>query len=207
MVKRSRELIARFNFPIQQSEAVAQLDGVAGCIIYDGKVEDQEIEFLKLWLVENQEYRDAWPISDLSDIMERIADDGKVETEEREDLYKFLTSVGKDVAYSPVVDGIFARSPKVLFEEKRFVFTGEMLFGSREKAMDAVKRLGGIAAESSFRRDTDFLVVGDLGSEFWRHGRFGRKIEKAMNDIKAGLSKAQIIREKDFVEAVLKRGN
>jgi hypothetical protein len=46
--------------------------------------------------------------------------------------------------------------------------------------------------------------VGNLGSEAYKYNRFGTKIEKAITYQKEKKSRIQIVRERDFVAAVMR---
>ena len=56
---------------------------------------------------------------------------------------------------------------------------------------------------SSCTLKTNYLVVGALGSEAYKYGRFGMKIEKALSMNKEKSAEIQIVREKDFVGALM----
>ena len=69
--------------------------------------------------------------------------------------------------------------PDIGFNGKAFAFTGTFTSGSRKECQGAVKDLGAVG-QSSVNLSTDYLVIGNEGSEQWAEGSHGRKIEKAM---------------------------
>jgi NAD-dependent DNA ligase len=69
--------------------------------------------------------------------------------------------------------------PQLLFKNKIYVFTGEFEFGDRADSQLEVKKRGGIC-DKRVTRETDFLVIGKLGSEYWVAANYGTKIKKAI---------------------------
>lgn len=55
-----------------------------------------------------------------------------------------------------------------MFEGKSFCFTGVFKFGTRSECHHAV-----------ITKKLDYLIIGSVGSEFWRHSSFGTNIMKA----------------------------
>jgi hypothetical protein len=49
---------------------------------------------------------------------------------------------------------------------------------------------------------TSFLVIGTFGSEDWAHSSFGRKIEKAMDLRRRGVSSIRIVGEDHWATAL-----
>ena len=82
------------------------------------------------------------------------------------------------------------------------VFTGVLESGPRRKAQATVKQLGGLCP-SNIRVDTDFLVVGSLGTDCWKTSRYGTKIEKVIRYRETSDATTQIVREVDFMRAAV----
>ena len=71
--------------------------------------------------------------------------------------------------------------PKVFFEDKTFLFTGNFHFGSRKDCQKAVALRGGIPSDQKdVSRAIDYLVVGSEGNKTWSKGSYGNKIEAAI---------------------------
>ena len=51
--------------------------------------------------------------------------------------------------------------------------------------------------------ETDYLVVGSLGSEDYKYSRFGSKIAKAIKYNREKGTNIIIVKEQDFVSAVI----
>ena len=68
--------------------------------------------------------------------------------------------------------------PDVSFVKRTFMFTGKFIFGTRKQCQNAVLSRGGSAPDhKSVSRLIDFLVIGTEGSNAWRRGTYGNKIE------------------------------
>lgn len=71
--------------------------------------------------------------------------------------------------------------PDISFVQRTFVFTGKFMFGTRKACQDAVLSRGGFAPnQKSVSRLVDYLVIGTEGSNAWRRGAYGNKIEDAI---------------------------
>ena len=68
---------------------------------------------------------------------------------------------------------------EISFDGKRFLFTGDFVFGPRQVCEQFTERLGGEVSKSISKK-IDYVVVGGLGSKEWKFGSFGTKIEHAI---------------------------
>ena len=62
---------------------------------------------------------------------------------------------------------------------KVFCLTGEFKAGGRSQVEAYFVAQGGIAGKSVTKK-TDYLIVGELGSDMWSSGNYGSKVKKAM---------------------------
>lgn len=86
------------------------------------------------------------------------------------------------------------------FDGKAFCFTGRSGRMPRESIAEIVLAMGAFVHDDVTRK-TDFLVVGSKGSRTWKHGSYGRKMERAMRLKKNG-GGIKIVREAVFWAAV-----
>ncbi len=71
--------------------------------------------------------------------------------------------------------------PPVVFRDRIFLFTGRFEFGARTLCEQAVLDRGGLIPESAqVSHVIDYLVVGAKGSDRWKRGAYGSKIEAAV---------------------------
>lgn len=194
--------IHRYNYSKLVKKCTQELQGISAAIIYDGKIDDSEIDLIKNWLLKNDEYLTEYPLSDLKKLFEEIIEDNIITNAEKEKLFMFLSSISASPESHPTVDGIFSENPKIKFTQRNFLFTGNLTYGSRSKVQSKVKELGGNCLKS-LTMETDYLVVGDLGSEDYKYSRFGSKIEKAIKYNRDKGTNILIVKEQDFVSAVI----
>lgn len=69
--------------------------------------------------------------------------------------------------------------PDIAFANKFFCFTGKFLYGTRNRCEKEIEQRGGLAQRQP-AQNTNYLVIGHLGSTDWMHTAFGRKIEDAV---------------------------
>ena len=156
-----------------------------GGVVADGKVDDREILFLDVWLKENREYLDAFPLNMVSDRLRDILSDGVITQAEKDDLYSMLGQlVGGTLEESWVAGGNSTLLPFdqvgcIEFEDKVFCFTGKFIRGQRSVCEDLVMSLGASVVKNVVKR-LDYLVIGELASRDWVAASHGRKIEKAL---------------------------
>ena len=90
--------------------------------------------------------------------------------------------------------------PEIRFACASFVFTGKFASGTRTECQEAVEALGGVA-QNSVTGNTDYLTIGNEGSENWHQGSHGRKIEKALI-LRMETGKPAILAEGDWLAAI-----
>ena len=89
--------------------------------------------------------------------------------------------------------------PEIKFAGSSFMFTGKFDYGTRKTCQNAVIERGGEApSQKSVSRAIDYLVIGSAGSDQWRRGSYGNKIESAVIARREG-GKPAIISEKYWV--------
>jgi len=198
------EAIHRYNIPKLIKKSIQELQGISAAIIYDGKIDAAEIELLKDWLYKNGEYLLEYPLLDLKILFKEIVEDCLITIDEREKLLKFLNNISASPKSNPTIDGIFSENPTIKFLNKNFLFTGNLVYGSRSKAQSKVIELGGNCLKT-LTMETDYLIVGSLGSEDYKYSRFGTKIEKAIKYNREKGTNILIIKEQDFIGAVINK--
>jgi len=76
---------------------------------------------------------------------------------------------------------IFDDVPYIEFPGSHFCLTGEFVYAPRTKCETAIAARGGVISSSVIKK-LRYLVVGGLGSQEWKHGSFGTKIERAVRN-------------------------
>lgn len=159
--------------------------GIIQGVLADHSVNDQEIGFLRDWLVQNDTISSIWPGDMLLAQVQSILHDGTVTAEERQHLTSVLQNIvgGRfdELAESTHVSQLALDQVQwVEFANRCFCLTGDFVFGPRATCEQAIVRRGG-QVQKNITKDLQYLVVGGLGSIEWKHGSFGTKIEKAIS--------------------------
>ena len=187
-------------------QGCGSLIGIATGLICDRNLNDAEIHFLSAWLESNTDISAAWPGDVLFDRVKRVLADGVISTEERQHLIVTLEELcggGAETAMQPgaVNQLAFDDSAEVKFPGFNFCVTGDFVFGPRDRVTEAISGRGG-QVQNGITKKLHYLVVGLQGSDEWKHGSYGTKIEKAMAYKRDGL-RIFIVRE-DIWSAALK---
>jgi hypothetical protein len=175
-----------FHFANNEIKAINTLYGLIMGITADRTVTDDEIIFLKLWLDNNADYLNTFPLNVIKRRIEEILADGIITHDERENLYDILTELqGNDFYDSGMAggfsNGIFLEEPNFLrIKDSQFCLTGEFVSGPRNRCEQTLSKFGGILSKSITKK-LDYLIVGTMGSRDWITAGHGRKIEKALH--------------------------
>jgi NAD-dependent DNA ligase len=173
------------------ARSAGALLGIAQGMLADGNLNDQEIIFLRDWLVNSPSIAAAWPGNVIHAKVQALLADGVITAAERDHLSGILQQmVGGTLAElaeaTHVSDLALDYVNGVSFDGRRFCLTGEFVFGPRATCAAAIERRGGIVSDSITKK-LNYVIVGGLGSTEWSHGSFGTKISKAFEYKQAGV--------------------
>ncbi len=178
------EIFTRFNKNKIEDRQVDTLIGLSKGLIADGKVDQNEAEFLLGWLIQSQQTSDNPIIINLLEKVTVMLEDGILDNEESTELFSLLHLISGETSEI----GELAKTtslpinnppPKIVFENMSFLFTGTCAFGTRKQCHEANESLGAKNAKS-VTKSLNYLVLGTYVTDSWAHENFGRKIEKAM---------------------------
>jgi NAD-dependent DNA ligase len=189
------------------------LVGLAAGLVADNVVTQEEAVFLKRWIEHNMAHLEDPVVNLLYRRLNAMLVDGVLDMDESADLLGMLRSFSglpstadfavtfPDASSRPTDLPFCAPAPSLLFEGKNFVFTGVMAFGPRKECQQLVTDKGGILG-GAISKKVDYLIVGSVGSEQWRHASYGTKILKAVELREAGAPIA-IVSEDHWQSAIL----
>lgn len=195
---------ARFNAHKAFSKQLKNLNGLCMGLLADNHLNDGEIDFLYQFILECKDLKDVWPYYFLLNKIENILEDGIITEEERLDLENTLKSfIGGTLEETGATSGMSSSlpltpAPQINFEDKSFCFTGQFSFGKRQKCQDTTEAQGAKISKG-VNLSLDYLVIGNLASEFWIETSYGRKIQKACEYNDQKKANIQIISERDWV--------
>lgn len=163
---------------------VTELVGLARGLIADGQLMDSEIEYLEKWLAASEGITSNPIVADLVRRITEARADGKIDEDERIDLYTALAKFtgSEEFELGEVLKSstlpLCKPKPQIIFNGMQFALTGTFVYGTRKDCETAVTERGGKVG--SVRLNTSYLVIGQYASDEWVQSSYGRKIEKAM---------------------------
>lgn len=166
---------------------IDELIGICRGIIADNTTNMKEAQFLLKWLESNYQVSDYYPFNVLYSRVYDMLKDGILDEEEQKELMVIMSELtggdliveDKEIESMSSILPLCKPAPSITIKGSSFVFTGIFTTGPRKQLSELVIELGGIIHDG-IKKDTDYLVIGDIGSQDWAHSSFGRKIEKAI---------------------------
>ena len=164
------------------SRQIDELIGLARGLVADGKINQEEIEFLQKWLAANSAISDQPVVRVLFKRVTEVLADSVVDADEKAELLDTLGrfsnrhfELGETLKSTslPLCDP----APILTFQGQRYRFTGTFNYGQRKHCEAAVVQRG--AEVGGITQKTNVLIVGVYATESWKHSSFGNKILKA----------------------------
>ena len=173
-----------------------------------GEISVGKVGGLRKWLLDHDFLQGTYPYDEISDLLEKVLEDGYISDEEKKVLTSFMAdfidfSESGDVSeerYQELkrkytLGGVCENNPVIEIVGKTFCLTGEFESGTRAEVSDRLSDKGANVVNSVTKK-VDYLVIGDNGNECWAFVGYGRKVEKAIEQQKKG-GQIKIVREKD----------
>ena len=85
---------------------------------------------------------------------------------------------------------------------KSICLSGSFNYGSKTDVENVIVENGGVV-KSTVSKRTDYLIVGSIGSDRWKHGQYGTKVVQACSLIESG-SKIKIVSERVLADYLSK---
>jgi NAD-dependent DNA ligase len=184
-------------------QSCGSLMGIAQGLIADQQLNDAEIRFLSAWLHDNEELSSVWPGDVLFGRVKEVLADGVITDAERSHLVETLEKIcgGEMEETGAAVNQLaFDNVSIISWSGKVFCVTGDFVYGPRDRVQSEIEQRGGLISKSVTKK-LEYLVVGLRGSEEWKHGSYGTKIEKAI-EYKRGGQSLVIVREDAWTKAL-----
>jgi hypothetical protein len=182
-----------------------ELIGMCRMVLADGHVDDAEANFLLNWIESHYHAKDVWPGNMLYERLSHAMVQGHIDPTEESELLEVLGKVagGPPVMSQPSVSGAIPFDnppPQIVYQNQRFVLTGQFAYGPRKRVEDVIESRGGECTESVSKK-CGYLIVGTFGSEEWLHSNFGTKIAKAV-EMKVAGKQIRIVSEQHWTESL-----
>ncbi len=184
-------------------------------IVADGVVVESEAEFLKRWITDNESVRNTWPASVLFSRIGHMLSDGVLDAGEQHELLatmvKFVEIQKLAQRNREAVDSLLNSSPEdadLPFDDPEpevvhagcwFVVAGDFACAAPKEVEKRISELGG-KVQRNVNRNTDYIVVGSLGSDSRKEEAFGRKLEKATQLRNRG-GNVRVVREQHWFKS------
>lgn len=175
------------------------LNGLCKGIVADKDLSIDEINYLDWWLTQNGMLKRNYPGKHLYQLVKTIKEDGVIDQNESDLLYKALVDFSGTDLNTGIVDGLSCQLPcddidSLDLYGASFCLTGNFVLGKRSIVSKMIEDAGG-SVTGRVTQSTDYLVIGGLSSRDWRYSTHGRKIEKAIDDRDSGKSSVKITTE------------
>jgi len=159
----------------------------------DNKITIEELYPIFSWLYDNSDMAGTYQYDKIDATVNGVLNDGFIDEKENEEMCKAI----EEIINPKKTDGFFMSDDTVIeFTDKKFVITGEFENGwSKEQCQEKIEIRGG-SVKKDVSGKTDYLIVGNKGSEAWKYGNYGNKIGKALG------FNTPIINEETFIKNV-----
>lgn len=176
-----------------ESKAVNELQSALRYITKSGKLENEHIYTIKDWLDKHDEYISNYPFAEIKEAIEKVLKDGYIDNDEIDYLFSLFNEL-----LDPVSSHSVKEACEIDMQGKKVCVTGSFAHGDRSEIEELFKSMGAVIVKTVYGT-TDYLIVGEFGSDSWRYGNYGSKIKKALEYQKKG-KQVEILGEKEFFE-------
>lgn len=174
----------------QNTKGLQRLKNIIEKIMSDNKIDNDEINQLDNWLDNNTQLIGNYPFDKIYTITKNVIEDGIITEDEYGELIRVFNEFINPTLEEQLNNGIE-------FQEKTFCLIGTFNSGSKESVEERIVSKGGICAKNITSK-TNYLIVGGAGSDAWKFGNYGGKVQKAM-ELKEKGQNIEIISEDDFL--------
>jgi DNA polymerase-3 subunit epsilon len=168
------------------------LDGIMKGITVDGEISENECKSLRQWLYDNIYLSGHFPFDKILRTVEDVLADSRVTDEES----AYLSSIINELL-NPV-DVLKTQINTV--DGKHICISGNFAYGQKSDVEKYIIERGGFI-DSSVKKNTDIILIGDCECQAYSNGTYGTKVKKAMEYNEKGCN-IQIMKESDFFSRV-----
>lgn len=180
---RSRDFVVE-----NEKDEINEFYGFCAGIACDNRITPGEVEKLLSKLGSYPRIQADKRIINLRNAALRSIADGRITSEESDDICSWITLLVGDSATDTgiatfgnvgVLEGALENHNDIVFDRRMFVLTGKFTLGPRKAIQGMISDRGG-EFKSSVCRNTNYLCVAAEASRDWRHSHEGTKIIRAM---------------------------
>lgn len=179
--------------------------GILTGIVADRRIRPTEVSALSDWSEEWTHLKGLWPFDEAVAIVTAIITEKATAEAGYNHLFALaqqfpLAGEQTDMFAPLTIQGVCAVDPTMVFQGKRFTFTGASQKCERKVMETHVEAKGG-THHPSVTKSVDYLVVCDEGNPCWAFACYGRKVEQAYLLRRSG-HPIVIAHEADFWDAL-----
>ena len=164
------------------------LDGILKGIIIDKEISDLECKNLRQWLYDNIYLSDHFPFNKTMEMLDDVLEDSIITQEESNYITSAINSLLNPVETLKVqINSV---------SNKHVCLSGNFAFGQKSDVEKYIIEKGGII-DSSLKKSTEILMIGDFECQAYSNGTYGTKVKKAIEYNKKGAN-IQIIKESNI---------
>jgi len=200
-------------------KALDVLSGITLGILADGSINSREANFFKEWISNNQNELPPSLINQLLPLLYKVENSDNLSENEHDELLKLILDFsGASLENSNILLSEDKEEPSNIgktaewyFHKEKlvvsslsnceFTLTGSFMSGTKSDMIDTLHSLGSIVKPSQPRKNTDYLIVGEKGSDQWACSQLGNSMLKAVS-MQAQGHHIKIIKESVFLAAI-----
>ncbi len=168
------------------------LDGIMKGIIADGEATEEECNKLRQWLYDNIYLSGHYPFDKVIVMLENALADSIITKEESDYITSTINELLNPVeTLKEQINDIYG---------KHICLSGNFSFGQKSDVEKYIVERNGLV-DSSVKKITDILLIGDCECQAYSNGTYGTKVKKAIEFNQKGCN-IQIVKETDFFASI-----
>lgn len=176
--------------------ALQTLQSILKDITADNVLARDEIQLLTEWVIANRHLEGNYPFDIVLEALRRVLADRIVEPSEKEELLSIFKELIEPVE-------VATHNTITCLEGRHCVITGDFIYGSRKEVIAFIESKGGII-DKGVKKATNYVIVGEKGSDAWSQGNYGNKVKAALDYNANKGCCIEIVKEDDFFEEMRK---
>ncbi len=168
--------------------AIQVLNGILKGICIDNKISTAEGENLRKWMYKNSYLNGYYPFDQIMSVLDCVLEDNIITKEESDSMIRVINSL-----LEPIEE---LREEIISVKGKHVCLSGIFSHGQKSDVEKIIVQDGGII-DSTIKKTTDILIIGDSECQAYAYGNYGTKVQKAIDYSTKGCD-IKIIKESDY---------
>lgn len=168
--------------------ATQVLNGMLKGISIDKKISTIEATNLRKWMYDNNYLKGYYPFDQMMSLLDHVLEDNIITKEESDLVIGIIQSL-----LEPVQE---LREQMNSVKGKHVCLSGVFSYGQKSEVEKIIIQDGGFI-DSSLKKTTDILIIGDSECQAYAFGNYGTKVQRAIGYSNQGYD-IKIIKESDY---------